>query len=137
MVEDGFAARVGHFQQARLHGGARKESNSHPSYTYRKRGRKVVATPEPKSLAARIVSCRPVIGRAVPCRCWDYASLVSCAMLLNQIWFRAGTDYAAEINLHMLASPSAVKSIGLGDRNWRSENLAFCRVIWSACAARL
>jgi hypothetical protein len=60
---------------------------------------------------------------------------VLCA--LNQIWFRAGTDYTAEIDLHMLAFPSAVKSIGLGDRNWRSENLAFCRVIWSACAARL
>jgi hypothetical protein len=33
MVEDGFAAQVEHFQQARLHGGLRKESNSHPSYT--------------------------------------------------------------------------------------------------------
>jgi hypothetical protein len=29
-----------------------------------------VAMPEPKSLAARIASSRPIIGRAVPCRYW-------------------------------------------------------------------
>src|ERR1700722_17104518 len=70
MVEDDFAAQMEHLRRAHLHGGLRKESNNHPSYTVPKRSCEVVATPEPKSLAARIASSRPVISRAVPCRYW-------------------------------------------------------------------
>ena len=136
MAEDDFAAQIGHFQQARLHGGARMESNSHPSYNRTEEEvQSCGATPKPKYLAARIVSSRPVFGRAVPCRYWIMQVL--CHVLLYWIWFRAGSDCAAEIDFHMLASPFAVKSTGLEDRNWRNQNLAFYRVIWSACAVRL
>jgi hypothetical protein len=83
-----------------------------------------VATPEPKYLAARIVSSRSGHRSRRTVQILDYASLVPCA--LYWIWFRAGTDCAAEIDIHMLSSPSAVGSIGLGDRNWRSQNLALC-----------
>jgi hypothetical protein len=77
------------------------------------RGVKFVATPGTKKyLAARIVSSRPGLRLRRTVQIFDYTSLVPCA--LNWIWFRAWeqTDCAAEIEVHMLASPSAVKSIG-------------------------